>query len=173
MPGPAASSHTPVTFRHITLDTGHDIEHRDFIPAPDAIPKLLQLQDSGHYELMDGRYRLIVTWINPGNAAFSVHNESGPLVICHACMDSNLADGIWDSALSRLLKLRVDSPSYDAFKRLLSKTAAPLRKPNGLFIAVSLEPAIVADIAATDWLGDCERCLYWTLHQRSRVKFGR
>jgi len=79
---------------------------------------------------------------------------------------------VWSSAVNLGERLRRDFLWYDAYKKRFGGMAAQLRKPDGLFLAVSLEPALAADKEAAVWLGDFERCVYWTLYQRSRVPFG-
>jgi hypothetical protein len=158
----------PVTFSHLTLQTGHVCEQTRFRVDGGAADYLLCRTSDGPHTLLGG-YVLLVSRHTSEHVTFSVHNGSSILVACHACLDAAACDDTWQRVLSMIRKqppepvlaaLSCPGP-YDWHFR-----TPPLRQPKGLFLAVWLCPLCELDPEALSWLGDFERCIYWALWNR-------
>ena len=160
-----------VTFRHITMETGHDITQNAFCPIPAAVAPLRAFTADGFHEIPFG-CSLLVSRYSPDHVVFSVFNEMAPLLHCHACLDADASNQVWTTVNDILRHLYREGPcapalnaAFPGWERMLE-----IEKPTDLFLAVSLSPFLQFDLGAAFWLGDFERCLYWALWEQRQAE---
>jgi len=175
---PPVQSASTVTFDHLTLQTGHNYVHRDFIPDAALHQFLVKCTAPGFHRLNNG-YGLLVSTHTPDHWVFSVHDDKFlPLVFCHACLTANSAPECWLRVME-IIRGERENAARLVWKDHLHPEAAvcvdaffqtpPIRQPQGLFLAVALSPGLLFDPSAANWLGDFERCMYWALWRQRQI----
>ena len=164
---------TSTTLAHLTLNTG------DSRPSPrsevrdEVIAALELLVRRGQGSLPGdlARYQVEIIRDVPGTAAFTVTNTAVdrsdllppglPLVTCFVCWRQAVAVDFWVAVTKQVRELSATFPPRTIPDHFPPR---PLRAP---WLAVLIWPTLALDPAASAWLGDFERCVAWTLIERS------
>jgi hypothetical protein len=162
------TNHPVVTFDHLTLNTGHNLTHRDFAPNEEAAKVVSKLTSSG-------RHRLNKVVPNVDDAALDMTNDpkkgiafgivrgGTPVVFCTACVSEEYRFIDWEFAIDAYKELQIQWYRLGAASAESLITGPSVCRPPGLFLTVHLLPALTLHMDMTLWLGDFERCLFWAL----------
>jgi hypothetical protein len=139
---------------HVTLNTGHAVQHAWDDISPDALAALRPVLGGGDIPGYPG-YQVIVSR-EPGAAIFTVTgppptpgDPRNPLVTCGVAWHGTHARTTWDSLVS----------NYDRL-RMLGLGDPPPQMPLALpWCGIIVWPGIAFDKKALAWLGDYERCM--------------
>ena len=169
------AAHMPqsvATFTHLTIQTGRVVEQTLFpSDLQESVRLLLPSTDAGCYVLFE-RYTLIVFSHSRGHRSFSVWHGKNRLMMCEACVDSNYCDEVWQSVLSNVRRVSQSAAESGNWPEHILKShfqTPVLRKPQGLFLAVWLDPVTTVEHKARVWLDDFESYFYLALWNRLQM----
>ena len=136
---------------HITLSTGHNRRSPKHEVGADTIAWLRPWLD----KLLAGGMPLPLPEPSLAQYSASAHIEQGGLVMTVFAG----ADAIVTFAVAA--RSRQSAPLW-AYMRAQHGAAPVLAAPDVPWLAVALRPGLTQHHAASDWLGDFERCVAWT-----------
>lgn len=150
----------PVTFEHITLQTGHSVTQRNFAPIKEAIEVLSALPGPGCHAVLG--IRVHAARNRPGAWTFDIFWGDDYVIRAYACYDASLTAEVWADAFAECILRQLGPLSAPMF---LPWQDVHAKRPTGPFMLIDMQAKLAAHPAAVALMGDFERCLYWRYAQ--------
>lgn len=150
----------PVTFAHITYQTGHSQVYRGFSPIRAAREVLSIYQGPGYYNLMG--VAVAASKRADGSWIFDISVDGDFLVRVYACYDSSKVQECWESVMD---ECQLGQSLPGAVEPWVSPSALSAVRPTGPFMLVEIKDALGGRLGAIKELGEFERGLYWRFAQ--------
>lgn len=151
----------PVTFAHITYQTGHSQMQGAFNPIREAREVLSIFQGPGHYSLSMG-ITVHASKRADGSWAFDICVDGDFLVRVYACYDASKVQECWESVMD---ECQLGQSLPRAVEPWVSPSALSAVRPTGPFMLVEIKDALGGRLGALKELGEFERGLYWRFAQ--------
>lgn len=150
----------PVTFDHITYQTGHVFTQRDFSPIKEVRHALSALPGPGCHEIAG--IRVHAAKKRPGVWTFDIFWQDDYVIRAYACYDAASSADAWTDAFAECL-LRQLGPLSAPMS--IPWETVHVKQPTGAFMLIDMQCKLLAHFDAIAFMGDFERCLYWRYSQ--------